>query len=73
MSCGDGKRKYVRRIKTRAKHGGKKCVGNANKTDPCNVAPCPGNLHYPKKVINTKFSDFMDITASLFYSSFYKI
>ena len=48
-SCGDGKRKYVRRIKTRAKHGGKKCVGNANKTEPCNVAPCPGNLHYPKR------------------------
>ena len=42
--CGGGTRMYTRTERIKADNGGKPCTGVSNTTEPCNLAPCEGNI-----------------------------
>ena len=41
-SCGGGTQNRVRKVKTKAQHGGKVCEGNARDDRQCNTHNCAG-------------------------------
>ena len=43
--CGWGNITYTRKVIQPALHGGH-CLGNENRTEPCNEKDCPGNFRY---------------------------
>ena len=63
--CGGGVREYTRTIKREAENGGTPCTGGSNRTEPCNIQPCPCNIWCCKRKLNiVEYKESKGKTAS---------